>query len=71
MNGIIKSEFNLYSSQFGFEKTSALIKKTIDTYNQLRPHASCDYLTPNQAHQKFGTLKKRWKNYYQNLLSNP
>jgi putative transposase len=71
INGIIKSEFNLYSSQFGFDETSALIEKTITAYNQLRPHASCDYLTPNQAHQKSGILKKRWKNYYQNLLSNP
>jgi putative transposase len=71
INGIIKSEFNLYSTQLGFEETSTLIQKTIDTYNQLRPHASCDYLTPNQAHQKNGTLKKRWKNYTQNLLSNP
>ena len=71
VNGIIKSEFNLYNTQFGFEETSALIQKTIEAYNQLRPHASCDYLTPSQAHQKSGTFKKRWKNYYQNLLSNP
>lgn len=71
VNGIIKSEFNLYSSHFGFEETSALIEKTIEVYNQIRPHASCDYLTPDQAHQKSGTLKKRWKNYYQNLLPNP
>jgi putative transposase len=71
INGIIKSEFNLYSSQFGFEETSRVIEKTIAAYNQLRPHASCDYLTPDQAHQKNGTLKKRWKNYKQNLLTNP
>ena len=71
INGILKSEFNLYSSQFGFEQTSIMIEKTINAYNQIRPHASCDYLTPNQAHQKNGALKKRWKNYNQNLLSNP
>lgn len=71
VNGIIKSEFNLYSTQFGFEETSSLIKKTIDAYNRLRPHASCDYLTPDQAHQRYGLLKKRWKNYNRTLLSNP
>ena len=71
VNGIIKSEFNLYSSQFSFDQTSELIKETIVAYNQFRPHASCDYLTPDQAHQKSGALKKRWKNYNQNLLSNP
>lgn len=71
VNGIIKSEFNLYSSQFGFEETATIIQKTIDAYNQLRPHASCNYLTPDQAHQQSGTLKKRWKNYNQKLLTNP
>ena len=71
VNGIIKSEFNLYSSQFGFDETSELIKETILAYNQFRPHASCDYLTPDQAHQKSGTLKKRWKNYNRALLTNP
>lgn len=71
LNGIIKSEFNLYSSQFGFEETAALIEKTITAYNQLRPHSSCNYLTPDEAHQQSGALKKRWKNYYQSLLTNP
>ena len=71
INGIIKSEFNLYSTQLGFEETSELIKETIVAYNQFRPHASCDYLTPDQAHQQCGTLKKRWKNYNRVLLTNP
>ena len=71
LNGIIKSEFSLYSSQFGFEETSCKVEKSITAYNKLRPHASCDYLTPEQAHQKSGPLKKRWKNYNQNLITNP
>lgn len=61
VNGIIKSEFSLYSSQFGFDETCGLVQKSIDAYNQLRPHSSCDYLTPDQAHRQSGTLKKRWK----------
>ncbi len=36
------------------------IQKAIDAYNHLRPHASCDYLTPAQAHGREGVLKKRW-----------
>jgi len=44
-------------------KTCNLIKKSINSYNTLRPHASCDYLTPTQAHNKEGLLNKRWKNY--------
>ena len=63
VNGIIKTEFNLHSSVLGFEKTQKYISKSIDNYNDLRPHASCDYLTPNQAHLETTKLKKRWKNY--------
>ncbi|HXP49580.1 MAG TPA: IS3 family transposase, partial [Bacteroidia bacterium] len=64
LNGILKSEFNLYSSQMNYEQTGKMLTKVIDNYNAIRPHASCDYLTPNQAHSKEGIIKKRWKNYY-------
>lgn len=64
VNGIIKIEFNLHSSVLGFEKTQKYISKSIDNYNSLRPHASCDYLTPNQAHLETTKLKRRWKNYH-------
>ncbi len=63
MNGIIKGEFNLYSSSFNFEQTYENIHNSIKAYNQLRPHGSCDYLTPCQAHKQGNILKKRWKNY--------
>lgn len=66
MNGILKSEFNLYNTQMGFEQTRNLISKTINAYNKLRPHASCDYMTPEEAHLKSGNMKKRWKNYNRN-----
>ncbi len=65
MNGILKTEFNLYNSQLGFEQTSKLITKSIHAYNQLRPHASCDYMTPEQTHLQSGQLNKRWKSYNQ------
>ncbi|WP_161971736.1 DDE-type integrase/transposase/recombinase, partial [Flavobacterium silvisoli] len=63
VNGIIKTEFNLYSSSLGFDQTKHRISKSIESYNELRPHASCDYLTPNQAHLQSEILNKRWKNY--------
>ena len=63
INGIIKSEFNLHNTQTGFEKTTIRITDSINAYNNIRPHASCDYLTPEQAHCKTAPLKKRWKNY--------
>lgn len=63
MNGIIKEEFNLYESRYSFEQTYENIKQSIAAYNGLRPHGSCDYLTPDEAHLRNGELKKRWKTY--------
>lgn len=61
VNGILKAEFDLYGPQTGLRETTRKIRENIQTYNQVRPHASCDYLTPEQAHLKHGELKKRWK----------
>ncbi|TDQ11887.1 IS3 family transposase [Pedobacter metabolipauper] len=61
VNGILKAEFDLYGPQTGLKETTRKIRENIQTYNQIRPHASCDYLTPEQAHHKQGELKKRWK----------
>lgn len=66
MNGILKTEFNLYGTQYGYEQTYQLVKESIAAYNGLRPHSSCDYLTPDQAHQLKGSLIKRWKPYPKN-----
>ena len=56
-------EFHLYSSAVGFEPTCQLIEQSIEAYNELRPHASCDYLTPQQVHHHSGVLTKRRKHY--------
>lgn len=62
INRTIKDEFNCRAF-LSFDLAKAAITKSILAYNQLRPHASCDYLTPNQAHQQQGPLKKRWHKY--------
>jgi putative transposase len=63
VNGILKEE--LLADHY---PTLALAKKGIAQavliYNSLRPHSSCDMLTPQQAHQQRGDLRRRWKNYY-------
>ncbi|UMY64588.1 MULTISPECIES: IS3 family transposase [unclassified Flavobacterium] len=64
VNGIIKTEFNLHTSSLGFEQTGNQIAKSIKAYNELRPHASCNYLTPEEAHLNLKPLTKRWKNYH-------
>jgi putative transposase len=60
INRIIKEEFNCRAFQT-FEKAQTRIATAIQAYNQLRPHASCDYLTPAQAHHQEGPLKRRWR----------
>ena len=63
VNGIIKSEFfpkRIYQNHREAKKSLANI---IRTYNEKRPHESLDYLTPLQAHNREGEIKKRWKHY--------
>lgn len=60
INGTIKEEFNCRAF-LTFEQAKATIAKAIQAYNHLRPHASCGYLTPAQAHQQEGPLRKRWR----------
>jgi putative transposase len=43
INGIIKEEFNCRAF-LTFEPAKASLARTIQAYNNLRPHASCDYL---------------------------
>lgn len=66
VNGILKTEFNL--SQVFKSRADALItvQKSINAYNNLRPHMSCHYLTPNQAHLTTEPLIKHWKNRRKN-----
>lgn len=61
INGILKQEWQLDQTFASFEHAQQTVNKAIHQYNHYRPHASCDYLTPSQAHQKNGPLPKRWK----------
>ena len=62
-NGIIKTEFYLNDHFRNIEQVRKAVREAVFLYNNHRPHASCDYLTPEQAHQRHGQLKKRWRNY--------
>jgi transposase InsO family protein len=61
VNGILKIEFGLYERFESFEKASQATDAAICKYNTLRPHMSCDMLTPVKAHQQTGLLRKHWK----------
>ncbi len=61
VNGILKGEFALDSEFDTLAQAMTAVEKAVNTYNQIRPHASCNYLTPEQAHQQQGQLPHRWK----------
>lgn len=63
VNGVLKSEFYLDRVFDSYALLRRAVKQTINIYNTSRPHASCDYLTPQQAHMRSGELKKRWRHY--------
>jgi transposase InsO family protein len=63
VNGILKQEL-LQESYDNITIAFKSIKQAIGIYNSLRPHSSLDMLTPENAHQQTGPLKRRWRNYY-------
>ena len=61
VNGILKGEFFLEKTFATIDQALEEVVTAITAYNQQRPHASCDYLTPALAHEQNGILRKRWK----------
>ena len=61
VNGILKGEFGLSKKFTSIEQAIETTDQAIKAYNYKRPHASCNYLTPGDAHQYNGILRKRWK----------
>jgi len=51
VNGILKEEFGLSGSFRTKEIAYKAVHEAIKTYNELRPHMSIDYMTPNQKYE--------------------
>ena len=62
LNGILKDEFGLGEMLNGLDEAKVHTEQSIEIYNLLRPHLSCQMLTPKQMHQqqiiKVKTYKK-------------
>ena len=58
INGILKQEFMIDKHNLKLNTMKSLVKESIDTYNELRPHYSNYMLTPNQMHLQ-STIKMR------------
>lgn len=63
VNGILKEEFLKYESVNG-RNVDGIIACIIRSYNELRPHLSLGYTTPEEAHKMTGPQPRLWKNYY-------
>lgn len=63
VNGILKEELleRVYPT---FLEAQLAVATAISLYNHQRPHLSVNMLTPVEAHERNGELKRHWKNYY-------
>ncbi len=65
INGILKQEFLLDEYDVNSLIIKKIIKRSIENYNEIRPHLSCKMLTPNKMHKqntiKIKTYKKGCK----------
>lgn len=71
INGILKTEFGLGELLDSVEQAKQLVVESIGLYNQLRPHLSCEFLTPNQMHQQHSVKIKTYKTKKSELVSAP
>ena len=61
VNRTIKEDMLLNRGFISYAAAEEGVQRAIDNYNQLRPHRSCGYYTPEQAHRMQGELVKKWR----------
>lgn len=64
VNGILKKEWLNDKNFASITDAQEQIEKAIWTYNNIRPHYSIDFMTPKEAQEHKGKIRRRWKNYY-------
>ena len=62
INGILKQEFNIDKFDVETKIKRKIVEESIEIYNELRPHFSNHYLTPNQMHKQEKLKFKTYKN---------
>lgn len=63
VNGILKTEWLYDMTLKSCADAEHAVKEIINIYNAERPHSSVETLTPDQAHQMTGALKRLWEKY--------
>ncbi|MDX2415809.1 MAG: IS3 family transposase [Bacteroidales bacterium] len=61
VNGILKQEFQLEDYNVKLPVMKQLVKNSVDIYNKVRPHYSCEMKTPEQMHKQDQIKIKSYK----------
>ena len=64
VNGIIKQEYLEHHMLNSKQEVTDLLATSVNAYNKLRPHMSCNMLTPEFVHQNNLDVHRNWKSYY-------
>ena len=60
INGTLKNEFDLGDRLPDQKSAERELRKAIWIYNNLRPHESCNFLTPRETHTNENIELKKW-----------
>ena len=61
INGILKQEFDIDKYDMETKLRKRIVDESIQIYNEIRPHFSNHYLTPNQMHEQSELKMKTYK----------
>ena len=68
VNGILKDEYLNYHQIKSLKEARIVLEKSIQLYNEQRPHLSIGMLTPELVHHNNIKPDKLWKTYYRNSV---
>ncbi|BAV04799.1 Transposase InsO and inactivated derivatives [Filimonas lacunae] len=70
VNGILKHEYSLNKEFEDLVQATKAVQAAVNLYNSRRPHDSLSYLTPDQAHELTGIIKRNWRTYSKHIIKN-
>ena len=68
INGILKQEFDIDKYDVETKLRRQIVNESIEIYNEIRPHFSNHYLTPNQMHEQSVLKMKTYKTKNQSKI---
>ena len=70
LNGIIKNEYLFKYKPKTYEQAQALLQRSVNSYNESRPHLSNNLMTPQFIHQHKTKTTRLCKNYFKTIPVN-